>query len=41
MATYMLSGLTENYLFFIEISYIYYWVVASLMTFIYLHSLNR
>ena len=38
---YMLSGLTENYLFFIEISYIYYWVVASLMTFIYLHSLNR
>lgn len=36
---YMCSGLTEYYLFFQNTTYVFYWVVASLMSFIYIHKL--
>jgi O-antigen ligase len=34
---YMCSGLTEYYLFFQNTTYVFYWIVATLMSFIYIH----
>ncbi len=38
---YMCSGLTEYYLFFQNTTYVFYWIVASLMSFIYIHKLMK
>ncbi|NHB58712.1 O-antigen ligase family protein [Acinetobacter sp. 194] len=37
---YMICGLTEYYLFFINTTYLFYWITASLMTLITLQSLK-
>ncbi|ATZ62541.1 O-antigen ligase family protein [Acinetobacter bereziniae] len=38
---YMCSGLTEYYLFFQNTTYVFYWIVASLMSFIYIHKFMK
>ncbi|BAP35624.1 hypothetical protein AS4_06840 [Acinetobacter guillouiae] len=38
---YMCSGLTEYYLFFQNTTYVFYWVTASLMSFILINKLMK